>query len=174
MTQQKALRLPVVSGSAEHLVRGFLMRRNVLAYEAPRNNEGYDLIAIHPDPRHRQRKGRRAQIRIQVKSRYATDSDRGFPVRESSFGAFDYLVVVFLNIGTFFDGRDGSTGEAELELYTLPRRFVMKHHQVGKVWQRVRLKNVQKQIEKYRGAAGIEQIALELGVARPTKAKSRK
>jgi len=32
---------------------GYLMRRNILAYKAPSNNEGYDLICIHPDPRHR-------------------------------------------------------------------------------------------------------------------------
>jgi hypothetical protein len=27
------------------------MRRNILTYKAPPNNEGYDLICIHPDPR---------------------------------------------------------------------------------------------------------------------------
>ena len=48
----KPLRLPVVSESAEHLVMGHLMRRNVLTYKAPPGNEGYDLICIHPDPRH--------------------------------------------------------------------------------------------------------------------------
>lgn len=46
------LRLPVVSAGAEYLVMGNLMRRNILAYKAPQNNEGYDLICIHPDPRY--------------------------------------------------------------------------------------------------------------------------
>jgi len=42
---------------------GHLMRRNILTYKAPPNNEGYDLICIHPDPRKVTR-----QIRVQVKS----------------------------------------------------------------------------------------------------------
>lgn len=69
------LRLPVVSLSAECLVMGHLMRRNILTYKAPPNNEGYDLICIHSDP-----KKVTKQIRVQVKSRYQTDCDRGFPV----------------------------------------------------------------------------------------------
>jgi hypothetical protein len=46
-----ALRLPVVSLSSEFLTIGYLMRRNILTYKAPPNNEGYDLICIHPEPR---------------------------------------------------------------------------------------------------------------------------
>ena len=37
-----------------------------------------------------------------MKSRYATDCDRGFPVKEKSLDAFDFLVVAFLNIGKFY------------------------------------------------------------------------
>ena len=85
------LRLPVVTAGSEHLVMGHLMRRNILTYKAPPGNEGYDLICIHPDPRHQPGPDEKAQIRVQVKSRYATDCDRGFPVREKSLDAFDYL-----------------------------------------------------------------------------------
>lgn len=46
-----ALRLPVVTLAAEHLTIGYLMRRNILAYKAPPNHEGYDLICVNPDPR---------------------------------------------------------------------------------------------------------------------------
>jgi hypothetical protein len=52
MSEKQWLRLPVVSAGAEHLVMGYLMRRNILTYKAPPNNEGYDLICIHPDPRY--------------------------------------------------------------------------------------------------------------------------
>ena len=96
---------------------GHLMRRNILAYKAPPNNEGYDLICIHPDPC---RKGR--QIRIQVKSRLATDSYRGFPVKARTLNAFDYLIVVFLNVGYFFGkakrsrSRDGAPGARVLHV----------------------------------------------------------
>ena len=96
------LRFPVVTAGSEYLVMGHLMRRNILAYKAPPNNEGYDLICIHPDPRHKPPKGQPAQVRAQVKSRYASDCDRGFPVKEVSFDAFDFLIVVFLNIGSFY------------------------------------------------------------------------
>jgi len=50
MGNKDARRLPVVSHGAEFLVIGYLMRRNILAYKAPPNNEGYDIICIHPDP----------------------------------------------------------------------------------------------------------------------------
>jgi hypothetical protein len=43
-----SLRLPVISHGAEFLVQGLLIRRNILAYKAPPNNEGYDLICIFP------------------------------------------------------------------------------------------------------------------------------
>jgi hypothetical protein len=86
---------------------GYLMRRNILTYKAPPNNEGYDLICIYPDPRHTPSNGELAQVRVQVKSRYATDGDRGFAVKATSFGAFDFLIVVFLNIGKFYGKHDG-------------------------------------------------------------------
>ena len=69
MSPEDKVRLPVVAAGAEHLVMGFLMRRNILAYKAPQNYEGYDLIAIHPDPRYRPGKTEQPQVRIQVKSR---------------------------------------------------------------------------------------------------------
>jgi len=49
MPKRQWLRLPVVSAGAEHLVMGYLMRRNILTYKAPSNNAGYDLICIHPE-----------------------------------------------------------------------------------------------------------------------------
>jgi hypothetical protein len=94
--KMKFTRFPVVSRGAECLVMGHLMRRNILAYKAPPNNEGYDLICIHPDPRRK-----RGQIRVQVKSRFATDCDRSFLVKRRSLNAFDYLIVAFLNVGYF-------------------------------------------------------------------------
>lgn len=97
MGNKDARRYPVISLGAEHLVIGHLMRRNILAYKAPPNNEGYDLICIHPDPRRIAE-----QIRVQVKSRYQTDCDRAFPVKEKTFEAFDYLIVVFLNNGYYY------------------------------------------------------------------------
>lgn len=163
------LRLPVVSLSAEYLVMGHLLRRNILTYKAPPGNEGYDLVCIHPDPRHRLRKGQKAQLRIQVKSRYQTDCDRGFPVKEQSIDAFDFLVVAFLNIGKFFGRNDGSTGWAEPEYYTFPAKFIREHHDKRSSWQKVRLRGLDEQIAHLKNEKGFELIAQALGVERPRK-----
>lgn len=163
------LRLPVVSEGAEYLVMGYLMRRNILAYKAPPGNEGYDLICIHPDPRHRPGAGELPQVRVQVKSRYQTDSDRGFPVREDKLDAFDFLVVAFLNIGNFFDGYDGTTGMREPEFYTLSQEFVKEHHHTSANWEKVSLRGLDGKIEQFKNEAGFELIARALGVARPSR-----
>lgn len=172
MPEREWLRLPVVSEGAEYLAMGYLMRRNILAYKAPQNNEGYDLICIHPDLRHCPRRGQLAQVRVQVKSRYATECGRGFPVKEASLSAFDFLIVVFLNIGRFGGRHDGSDGERELEFYTLPNDFVRQHHNPTSTWQKVRLGGLKDQIERFKGPRGFELIAAKLGVQRPTKVRT--
>src|SRR5437868_11516441 len=104
------LRFPVLEHGAESLVQGYLMRRNILTYQAPRKNEGYDLICIPPDPRRSVK-----PVRVQVKSRYQTDCDGGIIVSKKGEGAFDFVVAVFLNIGCFFGKR---LGKCEPEFYT--------------------------------------------------------
>ncbi len=165
------LRLPVVSAGAEYLVMGHLMRRNILAYKAPPNNEGYDLICIHPDPRHTPLSGEIVQVRVQVKSRYATDCDRGFPVKEASLNAFDFLVVVFLNIGKFYGENCGPTGSQPTEFYTLPNEFIRQHHDKSSSWQKVKLRNLNDEIQSFRDDLGFEQIAACLGISKPSKSK---
>lgn len=173
MAKQEFLRLPVVSEGAEILVMGHLMRRNILTYKAPPNNEGYDLICIHPNPRHRPAKSEFPQVRIQVKSRYATDCDRGFPVKESSFEAFDFLIVAFLNIGKFFGKHDGTTGIAAPEFYTLSAQFIREHHDASSTWHKVKLRNLTTEIEPFKNEAGFELVAQALGVARPRKLRDQ-
>ena len=141
------------------------MRRNILTYKAPPNNEGYDLICIHPDPRAKSK-----QIRVHVKSRYQTDSDRGFPVNEKSLDAFDYLIVVFLNVGYYYSSKKSTIdGEREPEFYTFPASFIRKHLNKSSSWQKVRTKGLD--IDQYKNEQGYELIAQDLGIRYPTRSR---
>ena len=153
-------RLPVVSLGAEHLVIGHLMRRNILTYKAPPNNEGYDLICMHPDPRKA-----RKQIRVQVKSRYQTDSNRAIMIKEKSLESFDYLVIVFMNIGFFYRKKPTLEGRREPEFYVLPRRWVKKHHLLDKGWEKIKTKGLA--LSRYKDEEGFERIAKKLGIEYP-------
>jgi hypothetical protein len=165
----KFLQFPVISEGAEYLVMGYLMRRNILTYKAPPGNEGYDLICIHPDPRHHAASTELSQVRVQVKSRYASDSDRGVPVRQSKFSAFDFLVVAFLNIGDFFSGHDGTTGMREPEFYTFPLDFVRERHFHSGGWEKISLHGLDTTIAPYKNEAGFELIAQALGIPVPSR-----
>jgi hypothetical protein len=163
MGNRDALRLPVVSLAAEHMALAYLMRRNILAYKAPPNNAGYDLICIHPDSK---QSGK--IVRVQVKSRYQSDSDRAFPVKGKIIDSFDFLMVVFLNIGKFYRGSDGSGGKGDVEIYTLPQSWIREHHYSPKSgFEKVRTKG--HNLDEFKNDVGIEQIAKVLQVAQPLR-----
>jgi|TARA_X000000368_G_C22906214_1_gene656383 hypothetical protein len=167
----QTLRFPVLSEGAEHLVMGNLMKRNILTYKAPPMNEGYDLICIHPDPSIIQgSEGITSQVRVQVKSRYASDCDKGFPIKEEKLDTFDFLIAVFLNIGNYYKGdKNGDDGYGQTEFYTLSRDFIKNHHNPNSSWQKVRLKDVMDDIQQYRDEKGFELIASKLGISPLTR-----
>jgi hypothetical protein len=140
------------------------MRRNILTYKAPPNNEGYDLICIHPDP-----KKVTKQIRVQVKSRYQTDSNRGLPLKGKSLDAFDYVVLVFQNIGYYYSkNKSARDGLSAPEFYTLPVAFVRSNHtRIGKGWEVFRTGKLD--LTAYKDERGFEQIANELKVPYPDR-----
>lgn len=159
-------RYPVISLGAEHLVMGNLLRRNILAYKAPPNNEGYDVICVHPDPRVSSR-----QVRVQIKSRLATDCDRGFPVKLRTIDAFDFLVVAFLNVGYFFRKAKKKgppeSGRAAPEFFTFPAAFIRKHHVISGGWEKVHTRGLA--LDAYKNEVGFELIAKRLRIAYPSR-----
>lgn len=90
-------------------------------------------------------------------------------MKGASLDAFDFLVAVFLNIGNFYRGRDGSTGAREPDYYTFPPEFIREHHNATSSWEKVIISGLGSEIDRYRGEAGFELIAKRLGVPRPTK-----
>ena len=172
METRKKLSLPVVSLSAEYLVIGHLLRRNILAYKAPPNNQGYDLLCTHPDPAHATK-----TLRVQVKSRYQTDCDRSFPVRRDSFRHFDYLVAVFLNVGLFFcpldEADDPKNYKGEVEFMVLPNHVALD--MLRAVQSRFSKVHLPKSgMECYRNDEGFELIAKDLRIDYPARMTTRK
>ena len=148
----KGRQFPVIGYGAEHLVMGFFMRRNILAYQAPPRNEGYDIICVNPDLRQRNRR----IIRVQVKSRAMDDNDRSVQLRKRELVGFDYLVAVFMNIKS--SGKKEHRALASLpEFYTVSQKWVRKNFRAyGKVFF------PKKGMEKYKGLKGFEKIAQDL------------
>jgi len=147
---------------------GYLMRRNILTYKAPPNNEGYDLICIHPNPRHKHKAGQLDQVKVQVKSRYATDAIREFPLQSKSLRAFDFVVAVFLNIGEFARGKTGQAGRGEVEFFVFPRA-VLKRIPRPSGWEGIRFDPNAPWLQKYRGEEALAQIGTLLGVPLPSR-----
>lgn len=95
---------------AEFLVLGHLLIEGVSCFKAYVNFPGYDLIATNAE------KSRIA--RIQVKSRWATDYDKSFPIKNYNC---DFVVHVALNRGYRFSKKNSKTlGIAEPEFFIFP------------------------------------------------------
>ena len=162
MPSKPRLLLPVVTLGAEHLVMAMLMRRNLLAYKAPPNQAGYDLICIHPDPKH---SGTAA--RVQVKCRYATDASWSIPASKSAADSYDFLVFVRMNIGYFYSSNSPQENASAPELYVIPRNVAVNFYRGAKTSKLVFPKS---HLGIYKDTDGIELIALFLNVDKPSRA----
>ncbi len=154
---------PVVTLGAKYLVMGHLLRRNILASRAPARRAAYDLICSHPILR---RKGR--LLHLQVKCRLASDSDRGFPVQIQTLEKIDFLVLVFQNIGDFYQRSPDTparTGAREPEFFTFPVSYIREHLRRENGEARVETGGLD--IVRFKNDAGFEQIAAALGIPYP-------
>ncbi len=136
-----------------------------MAFKAPPNNPGYDLVCCHPLPERS-----KTQLRVQVKSRIATDSDKSILVKPQSLPHFDFLVVVYLNAGFYFrkaKSQPTEKGLTEPEVLVVPKEVVSSRFSKSSTWGKVRFKP--EDFEKYSGRAGINLIADRLEIPYPSK-----
>ena len=121
------------SEGAEFLVLGLLLVEGVSTYKTYINFPGYDLTAINPDTKR--------VARIQVKSRWATDYDTSFPLKNLDC---DFVVHVALNRGYRFGKKNNvkDNGIKPPTFYIFPTDIIAKaRREVG--WNKVQIKKVE-------------------------------
>lgn len=129
------------SEGAEFLVLGHLLVEGVSCFKAYTRSPGYDLIAVSSDG------GRTA--RIQVKSRWATDYDKSFPIRNFDC---DFVVLVALNRGYRFRKKPTTQGDGRRtpEFYVFPVGVVRSAQNEASRWGKVTITNIP-DYERFRG-----------------------
>lgn len=120
------------SEGAEFLVLGHLLIEGISAYKAYVNFPGYDLTAVEPETN--------KIARIQVKSRWATDYDKSFPLKSLDC---DFVVHVALNRGYRFR-KKGKVDENEIrppDFYIFPIDIISTARN-EKGWNKVNIRKV--------------------------------
>lgn len=126
------------SEGAEFLVQGLLLIEGVSTYKAYINFPGYDLTAVNPDTK--------KVARIQVKSRWATDYDTSFPLKNLDC---DFVVHVALNRGYRFGKKNNikDNGIKQPTFYVFPIDIISKARK-DEGWNKVQIKRVEN-LESY-------------------------
>ncbi|HET9055480.1 MAG TPA: hypothetical protein VFN30_01405 [Chitinophagaceae bacterium] len=103
------------SQGAEFLVLGLMLIEGISCYKSYTNFKGYDLVAVNPETE--------KVARIQVKSRWATNYDKGFPIKRFES---DFVVHVALNRGYRFGkiAKEGDKDKRSPEFYIFPTQVV--------------------------------------------------
>lgn len=101
------------AAGAEFLVLGHLLIEGIHGFKSYTRFPGYDVMAVDASTP--------GNCRIQVKSRWATDFDRGFPIPIPNF-EFDFAVLVALNRGYRYRQKPKSSvdGRKPPEFYVIP------------------------------------------------------
>lgn len=138
MTKRKDTKLE--SEGAEFLVLGHLLIEGISAYKAYVNFPGYDLTAVNPET------GKVAKI--QVKSRWATDYDKSFPIKNLDC---HFVVHVALNRGYSFgkkNQQDSTEKKQSPIFYVFPIEVVKEAREVKTSWNKVKINDI-KDWKKY-------------------------
>ena len=120
---------------AEFLVLGMLLIEGITCYKAYTNFAGYELVAVYPF--------RARSARIQVKSRWATDYDRSFPIRNFDC---EFVVLAALNRGYRFRrsrvGAEIKHGRGVPRFYCFPVEVVRAAQSPTDSWGKVSLARI--------------------------------
>jgi hypothetical protein len=122
------------SAGAEFLVLGNLLAEGIQAFKAYINFPGYDIIATNPE--------KNTSCRIQLKSRWATDFDGGFPIRNFEC---DFVVLVALNRGYRYGKKpkNSDTGRKDPQFYVFPVEVVQAAQDPRSRWGKAFLNRVE-------------------------------
>ncbi|MDD5328179.1 MAG: hypothetical protein PHY02_10270 [Phycisphaerae bacterium] len=121
------------SEGAEFLILGHLLIEGIACYKSYVNYPGFDLIAVD------HKTGKSA--RIQVKSRWATDYDKSFPIKNFDC---DFVAHVALNRGVRFRMTKKAVSETikDPEYYIFPADIIKAAQNPKSRWGKVRITNV--------------------------------
>jgi hypothetical protein len=122
-------------------VLGRLLIEGVEAHKVDTNYPGYDVEAVNPET------GRRC--RIQVRSRWATDYNRTFPIKHFDC---EFVVLAALNRGFRYGRRvSADDGRREPEFYVFPIDVVSRARKRESRWGTVPLSSIG-DLDEYRNA----------------------
>lgn len=121
------------SEGAEFLVLGNLLVEGISCFKAYVNFPGCDLVAVNSE--------NSRTARIQVKSRWATNYDRSFPIKNFEC---EFVVHVALNRGYRFGKRpkEGDTGVKDPVFSVFPVSVVKAAQNAGDKWGKVTITNI--------------------------------
>ena len=121
------------SEGAEFLILGHLLIEGIACYKSYVNYPGFDLMAVN------YKTGKSA--RIQVKSRWATDYDKSFPIKNFDC---DFVAHVALNRGVRFRMTKKAISETvkDPEYYIFPVNIIKAAQNSKSRWGKVRITNV--------------------------------
>jgi len=125
------------SEGAEFLVLGHLLIEGIHCYKAYVNFPGYDLQAVNP------KTGK--TVKIQVKSRWATDYDKSFSIKNFDC---DFVIHVALNRGDSFSKavKKGDSKTSPI-FYVWPVKEVRKAREKQNSFNKVKIKKI-RSVEK--------------------------
>ncbi len=136
---RKRLDSTLEAAGAEFLVLGLLLVEGIQASKAYVNFPGYDIVATDPDAG--------TSVRLQVKSRWATDYDGGFLIRNFDT---DFVAFVELNRGNRYRRRQNEDGGGRRppRVFVFPVGVVREAQSKTSTWGKVFLRSIE-DVESY-------------------------